>query len=138
MSEQNIVRVEARIIVDYDTANMGSDAVRDLPFGLDRTIRHQIGAGLLTGHTMATVETYEVVCNPAPLWYVRAQNTDGEDLDLIVRAPNKNDAKRLWEAYYLNVSDEGDALPEVDWIGQIPETTNHGAIPWDTIHKNGE
>jgi hypothetical protein len=60
----------------------------------------------------------------------------------MVRAPNKDDAKRLWEAYYRGMLEEGDLLledfPDIDWIGQIPETTADGAIPWDSIHKNGE
>ena len=133
MSEQNIVRVEARIIVDYDTTNMGSGAVRDLPYGLDRTISHQIGAGLLTGHTMATVETYEVVCNSSPLWYIRAQSEDGNDMDLIVRAVSKDDAVVFWKDYYPRES-----YPDIDYIGRIPETTAHGAIPWDAIRNNGE
>ncbi len=134
----NIKVVEARIVVHYDVSGLDQSEINHLPFGLDKTILHQIGAGMLTGHTGAAVETYEVSCNVAPLWYIRAQSTDGEDMDLIVRAPNKNDAKRLWQAYYIGLSDEGDALPEVDWIGQIPETTAHGAIAWDAIHKNGE
>jgi hypothetical protein len=41
--------------------------------------------------------------------------------------------KRSAEDYYPRES-----YQDIDYIGRIPETTAHGAIPWDAIRNNGE
>ena len=131
MSEENIKRVEARIIVDYDTSHIGPDEIMQLPYGLSRTIVHQIGAGLLTGHTSALVETYEVSVNVPPMWYVRAEDEDGNNFDLILRASDRDRALALWKAYY-SLNDE--TAPQVDYVGKVPETAVEGAISWSDIN----
>jgi hypothetical protein len=59
--------VEATIRVEYDASGLSTKEIAHLSSGLSRTIVHQVGAGLLTGHTDATVETYDVsatILNP--------------------------------------------------------------------------
>lgn len=59
--------VETTIRVEYDASRLSADEIPHLSSGLNRTVVHQVGAGLLTGHTDAPVETYEVsstILNP--------------------------------------------------------------------------
>ena len=59
--------VEATIRVEYDASRLSTKEIPHLSTGLNRTIVHQVGAGLLTGHTDAAVETYDVsttILNP--------------------------------------------------------------------------
>jgi hypothetical protein len=64
---KKIIIVEATIRVEYDASKLSADEIPHLSSGLSRTIVHQVGAGMLTGHTDALVETYDVsatILNP--------------------------------------------------------------------------
>ena len=58
-------KLEAKITVEYDAFNTTTTS-QELVSGLECTLRHHIGAGLLSGHTAARIETYdvEVSCQP--------------------------------------------------------------------------
>ena len=58
-------KIEAKITVEYDAFNT-TITRQELVSGLECTLRHHIGAGLLSGHTAARIETYdvEVSCQP--------------------------------------------------------------------------
>ena len=129
--QPQIEQVTARIVVDYDATGLGKEDIRDLRYGLSNTIIRQIGAGLLTGHTNAPVETYEVSVSVhvPPMWFVCAEDEEGENFDLIVRAADEARAKELWIQYFKFAG----TVPTVDYIGRIPETVLEGAIDWNLI-----
>lgn len=127
--QPQIEQVTARIAVDYDVTGLDVEDIRDLRYGLSNTIIRQIGAGLLTGHTRAPVETYEVSVHVPPMWFVRAEDEEGENFDLIVRAADEARAKELWIQYFKFAG----TVPTVDYIGRIPETVLEGAIDWNLI-----
>jgi hypothetical protein len=63
------------------------------------------------------------------LFFVRADNGDGENLDLLVVAEDKMQAETLWRTHY-----DVDASPE--WVGTVPgvaPTSETGAIDWASI-----
>lgn len=66
------------------------------------------------------------------LIYVRADTTDGENLDLLVVAADEAQAVKLWVEHYELT--EG-SIPH--WTGFVPgvaPTIAPGVIPWEQIH----
>ena len=78
------------------------------------------------------------------LWYVRAQDTNGDDMDLLVVAATEQRARQLWREYYESTVEEGDLLlehfPDIDWVGPVPGVTPdpgpERAIPWAEIQAD--
>ena len=65
------------------------------------------------------------------MWYIRAQDTDGDDLDLIVRAATEERAIELWKEHF---TDDHTDLPEIDWIGEVPSKNDEeGVVAWSDI-----
>lgn len=66
------------------------------------------------------------------LFYVSAHTPDGESLDLLVVATDKEQATRHWQEHY----ELTDATPA--WVGAVPGVTpdascEQGPIDWDAI-----
>lgn len=69
--------------------------------------------------------------NPAiKLFFVRANNPDGESWDLLVRAAHKEEAEKWWRSYY-EITDQG--LKPL-WIGIVPDHPTRGAVSWHDIN----
>ena len=67
------------------------------------------------------------------LYYVRAGNSEGINLDLLVRAESPREAEAYWaEHYSLGEDDQGYELPM--WVGAVPDAPVQGAIPWHSIN----
>ena len=64
------------------------------------------------------------------MWYIRAQDTDGDDLDLIVRAATEERAVELWKEYF---ADDYTDLPVIDWVRAIPRGCDEGVVMLDDI-----
>lgn len=69
------------------------------------------------------------------LFFIRADDADGSNQDLLVEAPNKILARALWHTYFNH---EDDYETEADWpqplyMGEVPLTGKMGAIRWDVI-----
>ncbi len=66
-----------------------------------------------------------------PVYFVRADNDDGESLDLIVRAHSSAQAVALWRGYY----ELGEGARPL-WAGVVPGVTGEGvgAVSWADIH----
>ncbi len=67
------------------------------------------------------------------LFFVRADNSDGENLDLLVVAPDKAEAEAHWRSHYGL-----DFESRPDWVGDVPgvlpmASCEAGAIEWDAI-----
>jgi len=74
------------------------------------------------------------VKRPAPelaLWFVRADDADGNNNDLLVWAAGEDEVLRHWREYFYP-DDEPDTSPE--WIKPIPLARRPGPISWDEIH----
>jgi hypothetical protein len=67
------------------------------------------------------------------LYFVRSDNLDGENQDLLVIALNRKQAIELW-AVYFHLVDEGDCTPL--WVGEVPgvePTAGVGPLAWGSI-----
>ena len=64
------------------------------------------------------------------MWYICAQDTDGDDLDLIVRAATKERAIELWKEHF---TDDYTDLPVIDWVMAIPRGCDEGVVMLDDI-----
>ncbi|KWT98085.1 MULTISPECIES: hypothetical protein [unclassified Variovorax] len=69
------------------------------------------------------------------LFYIRDNNPDGENLDLLVVAPDKAQAVAFWTQHF--------ELPEgsaPEWVGAVPgvapTTAEPGAIDWEAIRMD--
>lgn len=67
------------------------------------------------------------------LFFVRADNDDGENLDLLVVAQDKPAAEAAWRTHYELSSDD-----RPNWVGDVPGVTpdascEEGAIDWEAI-----
>lgn len=62
------------------------------------------------------------------LFYVRGDDTDSGNLDLLVEAKNTVRAVQLWHTHF-NLSE--DQVPQ--WVGQVPLTGKEGAVDWNNI-----
>lgn len=71
-----------------------------------------------------------VVTPLEPLHFVRADNADGMSVDLLVRAPNKDQALQCWREYY---KDAVGADEEPEWVAIIPESPEPGSVSWDKM-----
>lgn len=70
------------------------------------------------------------------LFFVRADNADGENLDLLVVAENKASAEASWRTHY---GLDFESVPE--WVGDVPgvvpvEGCDEGAIDWDAVRMD--
>ena len=68
-----------------------------------------------------------------PVYFVRADNEDGESLDLLVIAKTKDQAVDLWGDYFEHQSATG---VKPMWARPVPGVTADapiGAIPWSSI-----
>lgn len=64
------------------------------------------------------------------LFFVSADDEDGNDADLLTRAPDAKTAAAHWRSYFADLS-----LPaEPKWIGIIPTARGEGPIPWNVIN----
>jgi hypothetical protein len=70
---------------------------------------------------------------PLPLYYVRWNNEDGVNQDLLVRAVSVELATRSWRAHFGLASD---TTPQ--WVGQVPLVNKPGPIDWGAIRPDGE
>ena len=60
-----------------------------------------------------------------------AANDDGDSLDLLVVAPNRDEARSIWSAYYEL---DGDApTPRIGRVPGVSPTCGKGPINWDAI-----
>lgn len=70
------------------------------------------------------------------LFFVRADSVDGENQDLLVRAPAAEDAPAIWRTHFdLEDTDEPIYVGEVPGV-TVPEDATAGAIGWDSINPN--
>jgi hypothetical protein len=70
------------------------------------------------------------------LFYVRAHDGNGCDLDLLVRAESDSEARAAWLEHFETDPAGNDppvALSLIEWVGEIPDTPAAGVIPWDTV-----
>lgn len=68
------------------------------------------------------------------LYFVRADDSDGENKDLLVVAANKVHAQKIWEAYF-DVDNSSEPAPT--YIGVVPGVTpsrEAGPISWSDIN----
>ena len=66
------------------------------------------------------------------LFFVRADNCDGENQDLLVIASDVVQAEKFWATHYELDDDE-----KPQWVRGVPgvsPTADAGAIPWDAIN----
>lgn len=72
---------------------------------------------------------------PTFLFFVRADNEDGESLDLLVIAKTEAQAVHLWYEYFCGYDDGVKPM----WVAIIPGVTADapvGPIPWSTINPD--
>ena len=63
------------------------------------------------------------------LFYVSADDDNGNNVDLITRAPDAETAIGHWRTYFAENS-----LPtEPEWVGIVPTARTEGPIPWNDI-----
>ncbi len=78
----------------------------------------------------------ETVPAKLKLFYVRADNSDGENLDLMVVAQNKEQVRKIWSDHF-EIEDDDDEAPA--WIGVVPGVTpacEPGVIEWEAIRMD--
>ena len=63
------------------------------------------------------------------LYYVRADSSDGDNMDLFVRANTPAEAERFWSNYY-----EFEHSERPKWVGAVPDAPARGAINWSSIN----
>lgn len=67
--------------------------------------------------------------NLVSLFFVRADDPNGENLDLLVEALNRDDAEALWQDHF-----ELETGCKPLWIGVVPVTGQAGIIDWKRIN----
>lgn len=70
------------------------------------------------------------------LFFVRADNEDGENLDLHARADTEEEARKAWNDYYNEgeVEEPNHPMSCIKWVGEIPVEGPKGAISWGIIN----
>lgn len=63
------------------------------------------------------------------LFFVRADDSDGNNLDLLVESVNPIQAALLWNSHF---GLSGTVEPQ--WVGLVKTTGKTGVIDWDTIN----
>lgn len=58
------------------------------------------------------------------LFYIRAENEDENNLDLLVWANDPVEAKKHWQYYFYDLTEEG----EPQYIGEVPTQPERGPI----------
>lgn len=64
------------------------------------------------------------------LYFVRADDANGENLDLLVRAASQSDAKAYWRTHWADLE-----INDPLWAALVPDSPAVGVIPWETILK---
>ena len=128
-TEQKVLH--ATLAITYDVTDL-SDAEKEAIAGhLQNTLFRQVGAGMLTDGTPALVESYSInIVTPVPMWFVRAEDEDGNNFDLILRAANRDRAIELWKQYFK--FEEG-REPQIDYVGSVPEVVGEGVVNWGEV-----
>lgn len=67
------------------------------------------------------------------LFFVRADNTDGGNLDLLVAAEHKEPARKVWSDRY---EADDDAPDWIDVVPGVPPVCEPGPIKWDAIRMD--
>ena len=71
---------------------------------------------------------------PVKMWYIHAEDDDGNNLNLMVRAATKDRASERWKEYFGGHAESG--YPDISWMGVVPPGFGEGAISWtDVIDK---